>query len=132
MREREAPIFEATRRWLEADDRHCFTLVVDELHTYRGTQGTEVSLIVRSLLRRLGLHPDSPQIRCIATSASLDKEAGLSYVEQFFGVSQDTFVLTEGRQLRPDPTARFDLKHLHLGGDGDGQKDREKLAAKDC
>src|SRR5690606_41465164 len=131
MREREAPIFEATRRWLEADDRHCFTLVVDELHTYRGTQGTEVSLIVRSLLRGLGLHPDSPQIRCIATSASLDKEAGLSYVEQFLCVSTATFVLTERRQIRPVPTASIDVKHLRLGSVADEQNDREKLETKD-
>ena len=41
MREREAPIFEATRRWLEADQERCFTLVVDELHAYRVSIGIE-------------------------------------------------------------------------------------------
>ena len=36
MREREAPIFESTRQWLQEDPERCFTLVVDELHSYRG------------------------------------------------------------------------------------------------
>ena len=86
LRSRENPIFESTRNWLASNPSNCFTLVVDELHTYRGTQGSEVSLIVRGLLRRLGLHPDSPQLRIIATSASLDPVSGGEYVEQFFGV----------------------------------------------
>ena len=96
MREREAPIFEATRRWLAADPERCFTFVVDELHAYRGTQGTEVAFIVRSLLRRLGLAPDSRQLRIVATSASLDGETGLELAEQFFGVPADTFEIVSG------------------------------------
>ena len=47
MRETEEPIFEATRRWLGASEQRCFTLVVDELHSYRGTQGSETALVVR-------------------------------------------------------------------------------------
>ena len=47
------------------------TLVVDELHLYRGTQGSEVAMVIRNLLMRLGLEPDSPQLRVIGTSASL-------------------------------------------------------------
>ena len=39
MREREAHIFEATRRWLASGQDRCFTLVVDELHSYRGDTG---------------------------------------------------------------------------------------------
>ncbi len=48
MREAETPIFNQTREWLQADPSHVFHLVVDELHTYRGTAGTEVAyLLVR-------------------------------------------------------------------------------------
>jgi DEAD/DEAH box helicase domain-containing protein len=101
MRDLEQPIFDATAAWLKADRRHILTLVVDELHTYRGTQGSEVALTVRSLLRRLGLGPDSPQLRCIATSASLDGEGGLTYLEEFFGVSRRSFKVIPGR---PRPT----------------------------
>jgi len=105
MRDAEEPIFASTRRWLEADSSRCLTLVVDELHGYRGTQGTEVALVVRNLLRRLGLAADSPQLRCIATSASIDGQAGRDYVEQFFGVPQATFEIIAGDPI-PAPLHR--------------------------
>ncbi|HVL40304.1 MAG TPA: DEAD/DEAH box helicase, partial [Fimbriimonadaceae bacterium] len=96
MRDVEAPILEQTRSWLEEDPEATFTLVVDELHGYRGTQGTEVALVVRNLLDRLGLAPDSPKLRCIGTSASLEGEGGKEYLEQFFGVDRSTFVVLPG------------------------------------
>ena len=71
MRSFEAPIFSATRDWLASDERNIFHLVIDELHTYRGTPGTEVAYLLRVLLDRLGLNPDHPQLRIIASSASL-------------------------------------------------------------
>ena len=96
MREREAAIFESTRQWLARDSGRCFTLVVDELHAYRGTQGTEVSFIVKGLLRRLGLAPESRQLRIIATSASLEGSSGRDFAEQFFGVPKQTFEIIGG------------------------------------
>ena len=101
MRQREDPIFQKTSQWLKENPSHCFTLVVDELHTYRGTQGSEVALIIRNLLYRLGLEPDSSQLRCIATSASLSKEIGLGFAQQFFGVAQDTFKVITGSARLP-------------------------------
>src|SRR5689334_11732226 len=82
--------------WLKSNPANTFTIVVDELHSYRGTQGTEVALVVRNMLDRLGLGPDSKQLRCIATSASLDGEAGKEYVEQFFGVGRGSFSIFPG------------------------------------
>ncbi|MFY7926113.1 MAG: DEAD/DEAH box helicase [Aquidulcibacter sp.] len=99
MRAEEGPIFEKTRKWLQANENHTFSLVVDELHSYRGTQGTEVALVVRNLLDRLGLKPDSNQLRCIGTSASLDGEAGKEYLEQFFGVHRKSFSIFPGKPL---------------------------------
>lgn len=97
MRDIEEPLFEATRAWLAADDSHVFSLVVDELHLYRGTQGSEVAMIVRNLLSRLGLQPDSPQLRCLATSASLAADDdGLEFLEEFFGVERSSFFVTAG------------------------------------
>ena len=99
MRSLEAGIFDQTRDWL-ADDRekNRFHLVVDELHTYRGTPGTEVGYLLRTLLDRLGLTPDSPQLHIIATSASM--EAGdhksLEYLEQFFGRDRARFRIIDG------------------------------------
>jgi len=105
MREREQQMFAQTAGWLADDKSNALTLVVDELHTYRGTQGSEVALVVRNLLRRLGLHPESPQLRCIATSASLDGSEGRGFLEQFFGVPGDTFHITAGHP-REVPPAR--------------------------
>jgi len=99
MRSLENNVFDATRQWL-ADDRekHLFHLVVDELHTYRGTPGTEVGYLLRALLHRLGLEPDSPQLRIIATSASIDANdpKGFEYLEQFFGRDRSTFTIIDG------------------------------------
>ena len=55
MRVLEDPLIDATRRWI--DDGGVFTLVVDELHLYQGTVGSEVAMIVRNLLSRLELDP---------------------------------------------------------------------------
>lgn len=100
MRAHEEKLFGQTRDWLAASPDHVFTLVVDELHLYRGTQGSEVAMVVRNLLSRLGLRPDSPQLRCIATSASLAGDgSGLGYLEEFFGIERDSFHITAGTPL---------------------------------
>lgn len=103
LRALEGPIFEATKAWLAERPDHVFTLVVDELHLYRGTQGSEVAMVVRNLLSRLGLGPESPQLRIIGTSASLsDGPTGLAYLEQFFGVPSHTFDIITGTPSIPD------------------------------
>ena len=113
MRDVEDPMFEATRDWLAASPANVLSLVVDELHLYRGTQGSEVAMIVRNLLSRLGLGPDSGQLRCLATSASLAGDpSGLSFLEEFFGVERSSFYVTPGipRALTASlPLCRDDL-----------------------
>lgn len=105
MRDYEVDLFEQTRNWLLASEDNHFSLVVDELHGYRGTAGTEVALVIRNLLMRLGLELGSPQLRCLGTSASLDgeehSEESKKYLEQFFGVDQDTFDIFSGNPRIP-------------------------------
>ena len=72
MRQVEAGIFSRTKAWLESDPNNKFFLIVDELHSYRGTPGTEVAYILRLLLDRLGLSLGSSQLVLLATSASVD------------------------------------------------------------
>ncbi|NJO94219.1 MAG: DEAD/DEAH box helicase, partial [Hydrococcus sp. RM1_1_31] len=72
MRGIEDNIFDATRDWLRDDPESQFFLIIDELHAYRGTPGTEVAYILRLLYSRLGLDPDSPKLRILTTTASLD------------------------------------------------------------
>lgn len=109
MRHFEQSIFEQTANWLKQDPSHVFTLVVDELHIYRGTSGSEVAMILRALFRRIGLSPENPQLRIIATSASLDESAASwRYLEEFFGVPAETFAIEPGEQvaLRTDVNPR--------------------------
>jgi DEAD/DEAH box helicase domain-containing protein len=112
MRDTEEPIFEATRRWLQGDEQRCFTLVVDELHSYRGTQGSETALVVRNLLNRLGIAADSSQLRCIATSASLEGESGLGYLQEFFGVERESFAVLPGAPRPIRETIRLKRKKI--------------------
>ena len=97
MRDAEVAIFDKTRQWLENDTSNVFSLVVDELHSYRGTAGTEVAYILRLFLDRIGLSPDSPQLRIMATSASIDEEPG-PFLEEFFGRGKDSFRIIKGSQ----------------------------------
>src|SRR5262249_54961643 len=104
MRSVEASIFDQTRQWLQQDPSHVFHLVVDELHTYRGTPGTEVAYLIRVLLDRLGLPPDSNQLRIIASSASVASgNEGLQYLESFFGRDRNRFRIVSAptQQLNP-------------------------------
>src|SRR5258708_15162064 len=111
MRSIEDNIFEATREWL-AEENHperVFFLIVDELHAYRGTPGTEVAYILRLLLSRLGLTPDSPKLRILTTTASLESdERGRKFLREFFG--RDNFAFINQEQVLPDDYSRTLLK----------------------
>ncbi len=114
MRALEDPIFRKTREWLEQDPHRKdlkkpptrrFFLIVDELHAYRGTPGTEVSYILRLLLDRLGLALDSRQLVILATSASVEDNAdSREFLREFFG--RDRFRIISGRQQLPEGAPR--------------------------
>lgn len=74
-RHREDALFSATERWLREDARNMFTIVVDELHMYRGTAGTETALLVRNVLDRFGLKDGlENRFKVITTTASLGND----------------------------------------------------------
>jgi ATP-dependent helicase YprA (DUF1998 family) len=90
-------------------------LVLDEVHTYTGTQASEVALLLRKLRRRLRLTSDA--VQCIGTSASLAKgdaeeAAILRFASDLFG-SSFTRVIRGDRQehssLTEKCTAAFSL-----------------------
>lgn len=107
MRSIENKIFDATHDWL-AEPNHPerqFFLIIDELHAYRGTPGTEVAYILRLLYSRLGLTPDSPKLRILTTTASLDDhQQGRDFLHRFFG--RDNFEFIKGTQTQPTPGSR--------------------------
>ena len=108
MRSIENDIFDATCDWLADNPENQFFLIIDELHAYRGTPGTEVAYILRLLYSRLGLTPDSPQLRILTTTASLEpNQQGRDFLRQFFG--RDNFEFISGQQTPPTSGARFNL-----------------------
>lgn len=108
MRRAESQMFEDTKRWLAAEDlpesereeakrNRVFHIIVDELHLYRGTAGSEVACLLRMLYNAIGLEPvvddggghkvPNPQIKILASSASLgDETETQKYMEEFFGI----------------------------------------------
>lgn len=104
MRRIENSIFDKTREWL-AEPNHperVFHLIIDELHAYRGTPGTEVAYVIRLLLYRLGLELDSPKLQILTTTASLeDTPTGKEFLRQFFGRDPSHFRVISGTQTQP-------------------------------
>jgi DEAD/DEAH box helicase domain-containing protein len=93
-REVDASILEKTRKWIESSEDAYFYLVLDELHLHRGTAGTEVAYLLRSLLFRLGLHlpQHRHKLRILSSSASLptempDLDKSLDYLWDMFGTN---------------------------------------------
>jgi DEAD/DEAH box helicase domain-containing protein len=93
-REVDSSILEKTREWIESSHDAYFYLVLDELHLHRGTAGTEVAYLLRSLLFRLGLHlPEHRhKLRILSSSASLptegsDLDKSLDYLWDMFGTN---------------------------------------------
>lgn len=116
MREADDPIFEKTRAWLK-DPGSVFHLVLDELHMYRGTAGTEVAYLLKLLLMRLDLYPGHPQLRILGSSASLEPgdPDSLAFLGEFFGTSwkPEQIIpgtpapIPQGGNLVPLPTKPF-------------------------
>ncbi len=97
MRDVDSGIFEKTRKWLE-NDGSIFHLVIDELHLYRGTAGTEVAYLLKLLLLRLGLSPESPKLRILGSSASLQRDNSKSqqFLSDFFGSKWNSSQIVPG------------------------------------
>lgn len=114
MRKIENRIFEMTRKWLRESAANHFTIVVDELHSYRGTPGTEVAYTLRLLLERLDIKPSSDKLRIMATTASMqDDESSHKFLREFFGRDDNRFALIPGKQIDPAPNARKNLRTYH-------------------
>lgn len=115
MRDADAPIFDRTRQWLEQDGS-VFHLIVDELHLYRGTSGTEVAYLLRLLLDRLGLEPGSRKLKVLASSASLepDDPDSLRFLSEFFGTTWTSDQVVPGypAPLPPPPATSLDPQPL--------------------
>ncbi|AKB67566.1 hypothetical protein DU57_14205 [Methanosarcina mazei] len=112
MREEDSKIFERTREWLDGGDDRVFHLIIDEIHLYRGTAGTEVAYLLRLLLLRLGLSPESPKLKILGSSASLGEDDGEAkkFLHQFFGFPKDTLEIIHGEQEKQNSGLHEDRK----------------------
>jgi DEAD/DEAH box helicase domain-containing protein len=105
VREQEQRIFDQTKDWLAANSANKFYLVIDELHSYRGTAGTEISYILKNFLHRIGLSPGDPRLKIIATSASLENDSSNvdpKFLSDFFGTTSggSLFKVISGPQVK--------------------------------
>lgn len=80
-------------------------IVLDELHTYTGSQAIEVAFLIRKLKARLAI--TRGRIRCVGTSASLDasrRDELVLFAERLFGEpfarGEDAIVVSERRMHR--------------------------------
>ena len=109
-RDLEQPIFKNTKDWLQ-EEGSVFHLVVDELHSYRGTAGSEVAYLLRTLFNRLGLEPDSPKLRIIASSASIEGNEGREYLRQFFARENDFEIISSPKHPKHSAELQECLQH---------------------
>ncbi|MFK5647912.1 DEAD/DEAH box helicase [Ornithinimicrobium sp. LYQ121] len=124
----EQPLLEQTREWLQ-DPRNVFTLVVDELHMYRGTAGTEVAYLLRRLLSTLGLDTRPEQLSVVTTTASLEPgDEGARFLSEFFGRTDPFRFVTTRPQLPSGPT---DLRSIAAGLTGGSLAEVGELSVPD-
>lgn len=125
MREIDNPILAKTKDWLSCNTEfdidlndvekesekknRIFHVIIDELHLYRGGSGTEIAFLIRFLLEKLGLNPDSDQLRILASSASLEGDEGNLFVKSFFGTENKVINIIEGTQIEPQGESKIIL-----------------------
>lgn len=88
--------------WAPSKENPVRFLVVDELHSFDGAQGTDLACLIRRLKARLGVERGS--LCCIGTSATLGSPSAggtlREYAEEIFGEPFDSeSVVGEARQL---------------------------------
>lgn len=101
MRHTESEMIRKTKEWYENHPDAVFYLVIDELHLYRNTSGTEIAFLIRMFLNAIGVpptivdntgrHVPNPQLRILASSASLGcPRETEDFARQFFGTYYDS------------------------------------------
>lgn len=110
----------ADRPILEASQGALSWMVLDEAHTYAGSQAAEMALLLRRVRGAFGVGPRD--VRLIATSATIGGESDASeklgdFAAALAGQSKKQVAVVEGQEVTPElPPARADtqlnLEHL--------------------
>lgn len=97
VRAQDAPILESSQGTLQ-------WIVLDEAHTYIGSQAAELSLLLRRVLHAFGVNSD--QVRFVATSATIGGEEAAVKLRDFLaslaGVPVDRVYVVSGRRRIPE------------------------------
>lgn len=105
-------IIKQTKDYLKKDGTF-FTLIIDELHSYFGTAGTEIAYIIKTLLDRLEISDKPEKLKIIASSASLEEnDKTYKFLNGFFSLtnSKDTFkIIQDDKYIQTDTTSFKDL-----------------------
>ncbi|MDJ0412832.1 DEAD/DEAH box helicase [Rhodococcus opacus] len=107
MRRRDASFFDSTKAWLADHEDNRVSLVIDEVHTYRGTAGSEVGFVLRLLADRLGVADQPEKLQILTGSASLVPNRDGDFLKDFFARGS-SFSFVSGA-LQPVPPADIDL-----------------------
>ena len=112
-RDNEQEMLEKTKEWL-AEEGNKFTLVLDELHSYRGTSGAEVSYLIKRFLDRLGIldKPEKLQIICSSASISSDSNESNLFLEDFFGIDGSSFEIIGDLDPSIEESENIDIKEI--------------------
>ena len=110
-------------------------IVIDEAHTYKGSNGTEIALLLRRLKERIHRHSDSKMI-CIATSATLGSEDAkddlAAFAENIFGEPFDGEDIVTAKRIRrglePDMVAYKPEDYAEMKNAVSGMGEEEKGA----
>lgn len=115
IRDIEQPIWESTKKWLDASEDNKLLLIIDEAHMYHGSAGGEVSLLIRRLLHRLDITRD--KVRFILTSASIptSTKAEMNQLQLFLRdiTAQDRgqdFAIITGKRKKLDTSISYELQ----------------------
>ena len=111
--------------WQHNDPESLSFLVVDELHTFDGAQGTDMACLIRRLKDRLGT-PEK-HLTCVGTSATLGSETSgtrlLEYAEKIFGEPFDgQSLITEKRISAGEFLGDSIVAHVDIPGPGDVER----------
>jgi ATP-dependent helicase YprA (DUF1998 family) len=107
-------------------------IVFDEAHTYSGSRGAEVSVLIRRL--RAFCNKGADEVLCIGTSATIvdrkyGDDAGKRFAHRFFGVNTENLEIVKETYAEEDwPKSRFKPKPL---GEDAPQLFEDTLAALD-
>jgi DEAD/DEAH box helicase domain-containing protein len=99
-------------------------LVVDELHTFDGAQGTDLACLVRRMKARLGTPPGA--LACVGTSATLGTDSDehlLAFASKVFGEAfDDQAIVGEDRQSVAEYLADHPVEHMRLPAPADYER----------